>query len=386
MIKNNKGFVVTEVLIISTVVIGILIFMYAQFKNINRSYQYSFKYDTVQGMYLTNNIVNYINDGSYDILVENLNNSGLGYLDITECSVLHFTTSNYCQMLFDKSEVEQVLFVKENLIDLKTGMFDLSEDMKEYINNITTSNAANDYRVIIKFKNQTFATMRFNKGENYVSNGLIVHLDAINNTGNGHSNDTTIWKDLSGNGNDATLYKNPIWSNNSIAFDGSTNYARIDNTANMEFANGITWEMRLKIISLGTKTYTEPFGNWNGAGGGIHYVSTNKFTGQIYSGSSYPTITSSIISNIGEYYTVTYTYDNTKATLYINGIEVASQNYDNLTITASSAPLALGGNPNPNSQSMDSYSNVEFENVLIYNRALTAYEVLKNYQIDESRF
>ena len=71
MIKNNnKGFVITEVLILSTVILGVLTLMYVQFKSVNRSYQYSFKYDTVEGLYLANNIVNYINDGNYDNLVE----------------------------------------------------------------------------------------------------------------------------------------------------------------------------------------------------------------------------------------------------------------------------------------------------------------------------
>jgi len=162
MIKNNKGFVITEILIISTVVIGVLIFVYAQFKNINRSYQYSFKYDTVQGMYLTNNIINYINDDSYDTLVTKLNTSELGYIDITECDIVDFSTSEYCKMLFNKSEVEQVLFTEENLARIKSDMASLPEDMKQYINNISSANAINDYRIIIKFKNQTFATMRFN--------------------------------------------------------------------------------------------------------------------------------------------------------------------------------------------------------------------------------
>jgi len=131
MIKNNKGFVITEILIISTVVIGVLIFVYAQFKNINRSYQYSFKYDTVQGMYLTNNIINYINDDSYDTLVTKLNTSELGYIDITECDIVDFSTSEYCKMLFNKSEVEQVLFTEENLARIKSDMASLPEDMKQ---------------------------------------------------------------------------------------------------------------------------------------------------------------------------------------------------------------------------------------------------------------
>lgn len=388
MRKNNKGFVITEVLIISTVVIGILIFMYAQFKNINRNYQYSFRYDTVQGMYLANNIVNYINDESYDLLVEQLNSSGLGYLDITGCSVFYFNTSNYCQMLFDKSEVEQVLFTKENMIDLKSSMFDLSEDMKEYINNISPTNSENDYRIIIKYKNNTFATMKFNKGQTYVKNGLIVHLDAINNTGNGHSNEITTWNDLSGNNNHAILYNNPTWNNNSITFDGLTNYARIETTKNLSFGNGLTVEARIKVLSSkGTNISgnIDFLGNLEGNGFSISYSGANSFYSETYINDNTYKTTSNITQTSNDYHTITLTYDNKTLKIYEDGKLVGNNSIEGL-MSVSEIPISLGGNPNSDMNYMDSYANIEFENILIYNRALTEYEVIKNYQIDKSRF
>ena len=57
----------------------------------------------------------------------------------------------------------------------------------------------------------------------YVTDGLIVNLDGINNTRTGHSDNTTIWEDISGNGND--FIKLPAaskanWSENSYVGDG----------------------------------------------------------------------------------------------------------------------------------------------------------------------
>lgn len=63
--------------------------------------------------------------------------------------------------------------------------------------------------------------------EEYIKNGLILHLDGINNTGNGHSNTTTTWKDLSGRGNDATLIgfdSTSGWKENYLKFDGKDDY------------------------------------------------------------------------------------------------------------------------------------------------------------------
>lgn len=66
-------------------------------------------------------------------------------------------------------------------------------------------------------------------GDEIIKDGLLVWYDGENNTGNGHSSTTTVWKDLSGNGNDATLYgfdgtDESGWHSNYLAFDGQNDY------------------------------------------------------------------------------------------------------------------------------------------------------------------
>ena len=388
MIKNNKGFVITEVLILSTVIMGVLVFMYTQFKAINRGYQYSFKYDTPQGLYLANNIINYINDGNYDKLVELLNNTPKGYLDITECNIDNSNLISYCNTLFQKSDIEKIIFTKEDLKDIKRNIIDFDNDFKEYIKQISVLNDEADYRIIIKYKNGTFASMRFNKGNAYVQDGLITYLDAVNNTGYGHSDETQIWKDLTNHGNDATLYNNPIWSNNSIIFDGETNFGRIEATANLSYESGITIEARIKILS--TEIFNDeneiPFlGNWHGAGLGLLYLEEGTFDSNFYTTNGLKNFNNTETNNINEYTTVTMTHDGAKATLYINGVQNAIINNTN-TITPSLVPIGIGGNPKIENTSMDSYANVEFQNVLIYDRALTENEVMRNYQADMAKY
>jgi len=383
---DNKGFVLTEVLIVSTVIISILTFMYIQFKNVNRSYQNSFSYDTVEGLYLANNIINYINEDNYDTLVAKLQGESQGYIDITNCDIDLFETSSYCEQLFEKSEVEQILFTQENLFKIKENSSNLNNDIKNYIKQIKTINSQTDYRIIIKYKNNTFTSLRFNKGNEYVQKGLIAYLDGINNTGSGHSDTTITWRDLSGNNNDATLYNNPTWNSNSIIFDGQTNYGLLTNTANQEFSNGMTLEIRVKILSFNGKNtgtgHIEYFGNWQGAGGGFVFETSyiNRF--RLTNGAeARPTFT----SNLNEYYTVVATYDNNELKLYVNGIESASASASG-SITPSTAPFGLGGNPAGSPTFMDWYANVEFQNVLIYDRALTENEIQRNYQADIARY
>lgn len=388
MTKNNKGFAITEVLILSTVIIGVLVFMYSQFKSINRGYQYSFKYDTPEGMYLANNIVNYINEGNYDKLVELLNNTPEGYIDITECNIDNSNLISYCEALFQKSEIEKILFTEENLEKIKQNMNNFDNDLKNYINQIKTTNEKNDYRIIIKYINGTFASMRFNKGNSYVEEGLIAHLDGINNTGNGHSTETQTWKDISNHGNDATLYNNPTWSNNSLTFDGIDDYGVLTNTANQAFPNGLTLETRVKILSfIGTNANgnIEFFGNWQSAGAGFYFLKTNNIDVGFYNNGWIAIYDENRIDDLDKEYTITMTHDNLYTKLYIDGELVAQKNYNEASqATASRAPFGLGGNPDLTS--MENYANVEFQNVLIYDRALTENEVMRNYQADMAKY
>ena len=62
----------------------------------------------------------------------------------------------------------------------------------------------------------------------------------------------------------------------------------------------------------------------------------------------------------------------------------SNSNNGNAIIKSSAVPFALAGNPN--ATKMDNYANVEFQNVLIYNRALSENEVARNYQADMARY
>lgn len=388
MIKNNKGFVITEVLILSTIIIGVLVFMYAQFKSINRSYQYSFEYDTVGGMYLANNIVNFINDDNYDKLVEKLVTEDERYIDITNCDENLIKSYNFCTMLMEQSQVEKVIFTEENLNKLKQNMLDLEPDLKNYINQISTTNERNDYRIIVKYTDGTFASMRFNKGKAYIEDGLIAYLDGINNTGSGHTLAQNPWIDISENGNNAQTYNNPTWSNNSISFNGTNSYATIGSTSASLFENGITLETRVKILSLNgfdDKNYISFINNTDVANGSNSInqnviKSNNILQTQIYIGDRFYTINSQSEMNLDNYYTLTTTYDNQTVKFYINGTLIEEQEVEG-TYEGTDRPFNIGKQANSSD-----YANVEFQKVLIYNRALTPTEVLRNYETDQARY
>ena len=154
--SNKKGFVLAETIAVSVVVMTSLVLIYTQFMYLSKSYARTFTYNSVNNLYLANNIKKYINSDGLSNLINGLENSN--YIDITSCSTDYFTEYIYCETLIDSLDVKQVIFTKSNLDDLKTNMDGLSEKMKQFINYINYKNT-NNYRIIVEFNDESYATL-----------------------------------------------------------------------------------------------------------------------------------------------------------------------------------------------------------------------------------
>ena len=99
---------------------------------------------------------------------------------------------------------------------------------------------------IIKLNNTTYEINADGEVYKYYNtDGLLLLLDGINNTRNGHSTTTTTWEDLSGNNNDFTKLdsaSNALWSDNSYVGD-ATNRTLVLNKAILENSNECTVEV-----------------------------------------------------------------------------------------------------------------------------------------------
>ncbi len=170
----NRGFMLVETLVVSVFVIGVLLFMFTQFQKIRSNYELSFKYNTVNSLYAANNIRRYILSDGFDSIVANL--GGNSYIDLTMCPDSYFTETNYCTNLFSglniynysgTDNINKVIFTKDDLGDLKaylnnTPVSGFSEGMKNYILGIKTDSDTNNYRLIVEFTDNTYATLKVN--------------------------------------------------------------------------------------------------------------------------------------------------------------------------------------------------------------------------------
>ena len=157
MKKNNLGFMLAETLLVTAFVAGVLIYLFLQFYNLNDEYNNSYKYNSVEGMYALEDVVNFIQDDPFALAYINNNISELRYIDISNCSL--FTDSDECVKLLKLENIDEILITTNSVP--KGYIKDYSSGLTKFINKIYAS-STEPYRVIASFNNGTYATLRFN--------------------------------------------------------------------------------------------------------------------------------------------------------------------------------------------------------------------------------
>lgn len=234
-------------------------------------------------------------------------------------------------------------------------------------------------------------TINYNPG--IVTNGLTVLLDSTNprsypGTGN-------VWYDISGNNNHGTMtnFTGPSAGSTS-GYDTTTKWmmfdrhlggsdATVNNVVNITNSptlqdcvcqNGMAVSMWLKITSAVCTAMTKMEGAWE-----VYYCSPLVFRTQgtggndgttSYNSSTYVNVWTNIVA----------THDGTTRKVYFNGVEIYSDNNPVSSQTLTS-PVAIGG------YSSGIYAVIgALPYYSLYNRAITASEVLQNFNAIRGRF
>lgn len=237
------------------------------------------------------------------------------------------------------------------------------------------------YYLVLRLNNKEFWTPI-----NYAKNGIVLHLDAINNLGTGdrnHSLETTLWKDLSGNGNDSTV-NNAIFGKNYVNLDGQQSWVNCGEINN-EFTT-LETVIELKNFTMQNGDKYRIFGNWHSGGCGLYIQPERYIIGDVYTNSWNSAITSNEVILPNRKYFVTLTYDGNTEAIYINGIKKTYQTYEGTILPPrNNTVMALGCNPS-GSQADGEFFNGKIYSARIYNRALSEEEIVNNYKVDKARF
>ena len=218
-------------------------------------------------------------------------------------------------------------------------------------------------------------------GTGYRKKDLVLHLDAIDNTPSGHSNNTTTWYDLAGNMN-ITMY-NTTWGTDYCSFAGNINSYGLG--AKWTFSKGITIEA---VFNLQNNP-------------GIQYPVLAGWHKQLEESSVAPSILLNtergyvFLANPNGRYEITSVPAINQISMFSASSLVASLNgnaynhnitFSGFTETASTFKIGVG-----TSQSSDiPISGTQFKGniyaVRVYDANLTANELYAHWLIDKKRF
>lgn len=160
---NNKGFLLVETLIVATFCLSVLVILFLQFKNLVVSYNNSYKYNTVEGIYSLKPIKNYLtqNDFSTQLNLENTNYKLITSLqdEGVVCNNSFSKTDGYCNALIEDGNFKTIIYTKNYKLDtLKNEKFG-DEGLENFIRQI--KNQEKENRLIAQFNDGTYATISY---------------------------------------------------------------------------------------------------------------------------------------------------------------------------------------------------------------------------------
>lgn len=242
------------------------------------------------------------------------------------------------------------------------------------------------------------AAARYINVSNIITEGLKLWLDAGNTLS--YPGSGTVWNDLSGNGNNGTLVNGVAYSTANggvMSFDGVNDYVNLG--LNFDYERTQPFTMGEWIYCKSNGTFVSLIGNqastpYSGRGfyGGIEYQTSNRvaFILRNLSGGQriYVATTTAVTLNAWNYIMITYdgSSDANGVNFYINGIsqpKTIIQN-DLASTTKSGIATTLGGRPFTGSG--DGWQNDRVNDATIYNRTLSAFEVLQNFNVTRNKY
>jgi hypothetical protein len=218
-----------------------------------------------------------------------------------------------------------------------------------------------------------------------VRDGLVLHLDAANVKS--YPGTGTVWKDLSGLGNDGTLINGVGYdtaNNGSLVFDGVNDYVLTNRIAGTgTSASSVSWGVWVSAAgtsgNIMSMSSTNPQGSWN-----MPPISAvgQKFTGKIWSNTRLTSAT--YIINTWYYLVLVWNSSLGSQSFYVNSLLQGTQTGISYSASNTNNFLFLGqSNPGADNTGMFSGKYGSFQ---VYNRALTPAEIKQNFEAMRGRY
>jgi len=204
----------------------------------------------------------------------------------------------------------------------------------------------------------------------------------------------TGWYDITGNGNNGILTNGPTYNSansGSIVFDGSNDYVDFGNPTSLNISTSLTLESWVYLTNITTGSAKTIIARWGSSQRSYKLAalvsSKNFYIDILDTGNNDIYRLSNTIITINTWYHVVGVYVSGASptlNIYVNGVldnstlvgTIPSSIYSGTSIFNIGTDIVVGGN----------YHQGNISNSKIYNRALSASEVLQNYNVQKSRF
>lgn len=140
--KNNKGFMLAEVVITSTIVLTALITFYTTFNKLYKRYEIHSTYYDIDGVYAIKQIANILlEEGKINEIITDMNLQNKEYINV-ECSNLNERPQSSCNSIKELYNIENIYFVKNRYQSIKKLENDVDKNtFKDYLEYIIKTNS-----------------------------------------------------------------------------------------------------------------------------------------------------------------------------------------------------------------------------------------------------
>ena len=259
----------------------------------------------------------------------------------------------YSNIYIDKTVAKD--YFKNSGIDIKDNIISIDNSL----GNVTVyveDNSGNYH--------SEYITLNNNNTMDYINDGMILLLDGLQNTREGHSASTNVWEDLSGNNYDVTMENIQI-NNNNMYFSGTNSKMYSENNI-----NAVSVEMVLELEE------TEQIEQYIAYFGSIDKILAWSPTENAFSLGNkkkrYSIDKLYKLSSISVQYNPDAMYLNSKEL----GLNVGSEGW----MYGQKYPFMISGYSGGWRMKGKIYS------IRVYNRALTQEEINHNYMVDKARY
>ena len=232
-------------------------------------------------------------------------------------------------------------------------------------------------------------------GPNIVEDGLVLALDAANVKS--YPGSGTVWNDLSENDTAAALINGPVYNlnnNGNIETDGVDDYVSISGTSTLDFGvnDSFTIETWVNLQAIPSSGNTSAICcKASCCGIDWYYPTANTIVfraGVRNATDGQQSFSSNNYRNLNQWYHLVFTYTSNQSDgmkLYVDSsLDATLTNVGFSEFSDNTKAYRIGGNSALGGTGM--HSNIKSAATKMYNRALTAQEVVQNYNATKGRF